>query len=684
MQIFLIAMCSLEAVVILILLVAFIISTVKKGGSNGKISKQAELIVKGKLDVDDIPAEGNSDAAMTAKAFNSIKHNLMTFVESTKVNVVTLSNAIDELSASVDHNSEGNARMVQGANDVAAKTIEQLELVRDNLSLIDANNSSVQEIDSAMDSIKDILDKTMEISQSGINNLEGYEKEMGIMADDLNRINEILDKFNAEIKRISEVGDFVVDISNQLRLLAFNASIEAARAGVAGRGFTVVADEMSVMSTKTREGMQTIDEIVKEVMTSSRLVNESIANCENTYNKSKGTFNTVNSSFRSINESAMGIYDKIQEISGMFDDMTDNLDESKVKAENLYDTAQSISDSTKGMAEVSEEVAEESRKIGENAEALDGMLSGIRNLLKQFNTAIVPTDVKPNKQIKILAMSMLDNDFWYGVRKGVLYSQKEIDSRYAMIEYVPLIPREDMSLDDLQKVTVRSAIDRHFDGIVFPGFLGGANKEFKEAASKGIKLMAYNCDCAKEIPRVACLSPDPKEPGVLAAKATDKKLNGSGKVIMLVGDKSVGVNVERSEGFKSGLAGKNISIGAEMTVPDTDEGVYKMARTALTSCTDAKVIFLTNGFPLSVCKAIKDAGKVGSVSLVCFDHNPEIFQEVKRGTICAAIGQDAFGQGHDPIIWLYNNIVAKDKLDNFIPCRLSVVDKSNVDTLIET
>ena len=76
-------------------------------------------------------------------------------------------------------------------------------------------------------------------------------------------------------------------------------------------------------------------------------------------------------------------------------------------------------------------------------------------------------------------------------------------------------------------------------------------------------------------------------------------------------------------------------------------------------------------------------GKVGKVSLVSFDHNQEIFAEIKAGVIAAAIGQDAFGQGHDPIIWLYNNIVAGDQLDNYIPCRLSVVDRSNVDSLVE-
>ena len=153
---------------------------------------------------------------------------------------------------------------------------------------------------------------------------------------------------------------------------------------------------------------------------------------------------------------------------------------------------------------------------------------------------------------------------------------------------------------------------------------------------------------------------------------------------MLTGDLTVGVNVERSEGFKMQIkSAKGIKIVDEVSITDIADEVYRTAKSALEKHPEAEVVFITNGFPLAVTKAIRDLGRVGKTSLVCFDHNQEIFSEIKAGVIAAAIGQDAFGQGHDPIIWLYNNIVAGEKLDNYIPCRLSVVDRSNVDSLVE-
>ena len=670
----------LEAAVIVVLLILLL----KRKSSQERIVRQAELIIKGKLNVEDVSTENTDNAnAVMASAFNSIKNNLMTFVEATKVNVVTLSDAIGVLSESVEANVKGNEQIADGATNVAIKTAEQLELVKDNLKLIESNNEQMQEIDDSMKSIKEILDKTVETSHSGIVNIEDFEKDLAAMAADLGRINEILSKFNNEIKRIGEVGNFIVEISDQLRLLAFNASIEAARAGQAGKGFTVVADEMNVMSGKTRDGMQTINEILAEITSSSRMVNESISNCEETFNRSKDTFDSVNSSFREINESSLGIHDKINAITSLFDVMAHNSDVSKDKAENLFETAQIISENTHEIAAVSEEVAAESTKIGVNTDNLEGMLSGIQNLLKQFNTAIVPTDKLPKKTVRILEMSMLDNDFWYGVRKGALYAQKELEGKDAVIEYVPLnVPKDD--LDELLINTIKSAMDRNFDGIILPGFLGGANQYLRSAINSGIKVMAYNCDCDKDIKRIACLRPDPHEPGILGAKAAEKKLGGQGNVLMLTGDRTVGVNVERSEGFKMQIkSAKGIKIVDEVSITDIADEVYRTAKSALEKHPEAEVVFITNGFPLAVTKAIRDLGRVGKTSLVCFDHNQEIFSEIKAGVIAAAIGQDAFGQGHDPIIWLYNNIVAGDKLDNYIPCRLSVVDRSNVDSLVE-
>ncbi len=681
MEIALIVMLIVETIVIISLLVI----QFKNNRSHHKIMEIAELIVKGKLDVDDIKINGKKNhTTILASAFNSIKRNLLTFVETTKGNVITLSDAIDILSKSVEANQYGNEQISDGVSTVAIKTAEQLELVKKNLNVIEVNNTQMQEIDQSMTVIKELLDETVVISKRGITNIEEYAQDMDAISVELTNSNAILTRFNDEIKRIGEVGEFIIGISEQLKLLALNASIEAARAGQSGKGFAVVADEMNEMSGKTKSGMVTINQILGEVIQSSQQVNDSIKKCENTFNQSKQTFEDVNKSFQAINQQAFDIHDRMKNISTKVENISLNTKESKEMASHLYDASQLISASTHEIAAASQETAAESSQIGENVESLGSMLTDIRNLLRQFNTAVVPVEQKRAKPVKIAFLSMLDNDFWYGVRRGVFYAQTELAEKNTVIEYIPFVDGGS-SLDELVINRVKECIKEQVDGIILPGFLGAANQYLQEAIARGIKVITFNCDCKKEVKRLACFSPDAYEAGVLAAKHMEDAINKRGNVLIITGDLKVDVNRVRNDSFRQRISScKGIRIAGHLEIEDVPEKVYEETLTYLKAHTDINAIYITSGMVLSVAKAVVDAGRKGKICIVGFDHTQEIFDYIKQGVIAAAIGQDPFGQGHDPIVWLYNHLVTGQPLPKeYMACRLSVVDKDNVDTLIK-
>ena len=677
--------CIICAVIEGILILGLLFQIYRERKSRKLIMKKAELIVKGKLDVEDIKLEGqDSGSAVMASAFNSIKSNLMTFVEATKGNVVVLSDAMDVLSKSVNANQVGNEQIAESVCSVAEKSGEQLDLVKANLALIESNNEQMNEIEKAMSRIQRVLNETVSVSQNGLTNLESYEHDVDIISEDLAKINLILANFNADIKKIEEVGDFIIDISDQLRLLAFNASIEAARVGQAGKGFAVVASEMNDMSVKTKEGMDTINQIVQEIIHSSTLVNDSIVNCENTFNESRNTFEEVNTSFRAINENASNIHEGMNGIAEKITVIAQNSDVSKNQASELYNASVSISESTHEIAAISEETAAESSQLGENVESLGSMLTGIQNLLRQFSTAVVPVEKDRAKKVKIYAFSMLDNDFWYGLRRGIYYAQKELATRNAEVLYFPL-GLNGVDLDEQVRELVETAIADEADAICLPGFLGGANPQLMSAIRKGITVIAINCDFGPEIKRMACFSSNEQEAGVLAAKATEKYLSKGGTIGLIRGDQTVGSYVLREKKFEQYFSSKkNIRIVDKKEVLDNAEDAYKKSMAMLRENPDLDVIYTVTGTPLSVVKAIEDSGRRGKTKVVCFDHSPEIYEAVKKGLIAAAVGQDAFGQGHDPIIWAYNNIVTGIPLPNEqMTCRMSVVDKDNVDTLVK-
>ena len=673
------------AVIELLIIIAGIVFSVINKKNQSVMVDNAQQLVKGRLNIDDIPVSGNkSNFDIVSSGLNLIKSNLLTFIEATKQNTVVLSDAIDRLSSNMEANQVGSKKIAKNTLRVEERTAKQLEMVQDNMAVIESNSAQIEEVGESMKMIGDMLKDTAKISTDGMSNLEGYASEMDAVSKDLNDINSTLNRFNDQIQKVYEVGDFIVGISNQLKLLSFNASIEAARAGQAGKGFAVVADEMTDMSEQTRDGMERINAILSDIMQSSSGVTESIAKCTDTYNNSKSTFGEVTKSFTTINTNSIETQNKVSKITDMFNVMEGNSEHSKSLATQLYEAAHDINEMTGEIASISQEVSAEATQLGDNTVALDGMLAGIQRLLRRFDTGVLPTKNKPSKEIKIAMLSMFDNDFWYGVKRGANYALKELAELNAKVKFVPLIAG-DTDFDEMVRGNIRSLIADDYDAIIYPGFLGGLDSVLEQAKAKGVKLMTFNCDCANPSLRLACLKSDSISQGEMAAKAAADLIGKNGQVGILMGEPSVIGNVERKQGFIDKISKyKGIKISGEVVVEDDGEDVYKKTKAWLEKDSNVQILFLTNGFPEDAARAVVDAKRSGRTMIIGFDLNPALFPYIKNGSIGTIISQDSFGQGHDPIVMMYNHIVDRKPFPaEIISCRASVADASNIDDLIE-
>lgn len=676
----LIVIAIIEAIAIITLAVYAVV----KNRILRRILKYAEEVAKKNLEVEDMEIKGGGLASNVAYHLNLIKDNMLAFVESTKGNVITLTDAIEILSNATKNNQSATEQTSDNISTVAEKASEQLQLAKDNLSMIEANNEQLASIDDSMNEIATKLNQSVDSCNQGINNLESYENDLKVVERNLADCIEILKQFNNQISEVNSIGEMVVDLSDELNLLALNASIEAARAGEAGKGFAVVSHEMSTLAAQTKDNMSAINDILAKVTESSRFVNDGINKCSTTFTQSAELFAEVSNSFRVISDQSNDINDTMRDISKKYEKIADNSDISKGKAENVISASETISESTCDILAISEETSADSVQMSENVASLENMLVVIRGLIKQFRTGVVPTSKNRANTVKIVVFSKLDSFFWYSIRRGVQYAQRELKDNNVDIIYVPYKDdiEEKQFPEDVKKYTSQKV-----DAIIFPGFMNLADKELVDAISKGVKVFTYNCDCNSKIKRLSCYEPDQEEAGMLAAKSAIKALGKAGNVGVILGDKTQSVNMHRYNAFKNHLAknAKGINIVETVEVTFDPEKTYRQVLDLLKAHPELDIIYSTTGMQLKVAQAIIDAGKKGKVKAIVFDHNDDIFKYISDGVIEAAIDHDPFAQGHDSIIYMYNHIVDNMVLpSDRIKCKASVVDSSNIADRIST
>ena len=207
----------------------------------------AEVIASGNLTAP-IPAGGTDEPARLLAAFSIMQGNLRKTIEQISGSATQLASAAEELSAVTEETSRGlqqqNKEIEQAATAVNEMTSAVEEVARNAVSTSEASRQSNHVAHEGRDRVVE----TVEAIQT--------------MTHDVQSTSALIEGLAAQGRDIGQVLDVIRAIAEQTNLLALNAAIEAARAGEAGRGFAVVADEVRALAHRTQQSTSEIEKMV--------------------------------------------------------------------------------------------------------------------------------------------------------------------------------------------------------------------------------------------------------------------------------------------------------------------------------------------------------------------------------------------------------------------------------------
>lgn len=296
-------------------------------------AEQGDLTVKSSY-------ESKDEIGTISKSFNAMISGLQVDIKQVHVGAVSLAASSEQISASTQEIASGTQMQAQSAGDAS-------ELVREMASAI--QNVSINAEVAAASS-----EATVDVAVKGRTVINDTLTGMEVISE---KINDLANK-SVQIGEIVEVID---DIAEQTNLLALNAAIEAARAGEAGKGFAVVADEVRKLAERSGKATKEISELISSIQKNTEASVEAVASGNTKAQNAGAMFEEI---IKVVKESA----NKVTDIAAASE-------EQAAQSTEVLNAVENIASVTEETAAGVEETAATATELAKMAEALNEVSS---------------------------------------------------------------------------------------------------------------------------------------------------------------------------------------------------------------------------------------------------------------------------------------------------------------------
>lgn len=269
------------------------------GGEPDSAVNIANHIAAGELTVA-IPVAGTDNQSVMA-ALARMQAGLRSIVESIDRAVLSLDGASGSLVGMAERVTDGVSRQSDSTASIAA-TLEEMAV-------------SIKHVADSAASSNDLAATAGSLAREGNEIVGQTVSEMHRGADAVNQSAQLVGKLDESSRQISDIVTVIKEIAEQTNLLALNAAIEAARAGEAGRGFAVVADEVRKLAERTSTSTLEIETMITGVTATTGQAIEGIESGAALVNQSAEHANAAGSSMGEIDEATTRVVHAFGEIS---------------------------------------------------------------------------------------------------------------------------------------------------------------------------------------------------------------------------------------------------------------------------------------------------------------------------------------------------------------------------------
>ncbi len=253
-------------------------------------------------------AEGEGDLTKRLRIHNHDEFGILgnafnRFVE-------RIHSSIREVSSATEQVNEVALRVISASNSSMTNSDEQSNRTNSVAAAINELGAAAQEIAGNAAQASQHASSARLLAEEGQQVVERNIAAMNRLSDLIVTSSEHIETLNSKTVNIGQILEVITSISQQTNLLALNAAIEAARAGEAGRGFAVVADEVRNLAHRTQESAQQVQTMIEELQVGAR---ESVDTMDQSQRPSQDSMQIANQAGERLDSVTV----RIGEIDGM-------------------------------------------------------------------------------------------------------------------------------------------------------------------------------------------------------------------------------------------------------------------------------------------------------------------------------------------------------------------------------
>jgi len=269
-------------------------------------------------------------------------------------------NQMDDLNNSINTSSISMGTLNDSVNSLNNQVIEQRAMVEESTASVTEMIASIDNVSMITGKKTDVINDLVQLTKEGEEKMEANTQAIA--------------KINLSIDMISGIADIINEIADQTNLLAMNAAIEAAHAGDAGKGFSVVSDEIRKLAEAASENSRMISSSLQDVISN-------ISSASGSSHESSKMFSTISSEIILFSESLSEISQTMNELKSGGTQILEAMGSLTEISQTIKESSGHILTTSGSQESLLNQLTEASRKVSQNVTDIQGGIKNINSIL---------------------------------------------------------------------------------------------------------------------------------------------------------------------------------------------------------------------------------------------------------------------------------------------------------------